>query len=603
MRDELLTYYERELSYLRQMGTEFAAKYPKVASRLALESDRCEDPHVERLIEAVAFLAARVRHKIDDDLPEITDSILGMLYPHYLAPVPSMTTVEFQLDAEHGKLTSAYDIPRHTVLTTKPVRGIRCRFRTCFPVQLWPIAVADATLETPPPVTPLGGPRGFTARALIRLRLRMLAGAKWADLRPPSLRFFLQGESALTAGLYEMLCGAPVQVEVHPGRRSATRTGVVLPAGSLAPVGFGRDEVAVPFPRHSFRGYALLEEYFAYPQKFLHVELKNLERGADVADGEELEVRIFTGRAPEFDQRVQAQTFRLGCTPIINLFERQAEPIWLDHTKAEYRIVPDVHGPWAHEVYSVDQVVSAGDDPGSVRTFQPFYAVRHGVDGDDGDAFWHATRRQSLDGATEVYLSLLDGRFSPTSPPVETVSVRVTATNRDLPAQIPFSGAPGADLDSEHLAPFVKILCLGKPTAPRRREPGRGAHWRLISHLTLNYLSLVADGKEALQGILELYDFGDSAVTRRQIAAITRIETERIVRLINGAFCRGLRVKMDLDREGFVGSGAYLFAAVIECFLGLYTSLNSFTQLVARVEQDEEPLRTWPPRAGEQILL
>jgi type VI secretion system protein ImpG len=603
MREELRAYFERELTYLRQLGGEFAGKYPKIASRLALDADGSQDPHVERLIESVAFLTARLRHKLDDDLPEISDTLLGILYPHYLAPIPSMTVVQFHVDPTQAQLGSGYDIPRHTVITTRPVRGVRCRFRTAYPVRLWPLEVADATLESPITLKPLGPARDFRARSSVRLRLRTLGGVSLAELRPPVLRIFLHGEGALAAGLYEMLCGGPCQVEVHPTQRT-DRPPLILAPDAIRPVGFDAEEALVPCPPQSFRGFGLLEEYFAFPEKFLFFDLAGVGRAPEVGADGEVEVRIFSARTPRFDQPVQASAFRLGCAPLVNIFSRPAEPIWMDHTKDEYLVVPDVHAPWGHEVFSVDSVMSAGREPGETREFQAFYALRHGTAPDAPDAFWLATRRENpADGATDVYLSTVDANLRPTSPPAEALSVTVTCTNRDLPAQIPFSGTVNGDLDSEHLAPFVRLQCLAKPTPPRRRDPGRGAHWRLVSHLALNHLSIVEHGRTALQGILELYDVADSPVTRRQIAGIRAVSTRRVVRKVGGAFCRGLRVTVDFDREHFAGTNPYLLAAVLERFLALYVSINSFSQLVARMPPDEELLSQWPPRAGDQILL
>ncbi len=604
MREELYTYFERELSYLRQLGNEFAAKYPKIASRLALDPDISPDPHVERLIEGVAFLTARIRHKLDDELPEVTDTLLGILYPHYLAPVPSMAIAQFHIDPAQAQLGGGYEIPRHTVVTTRQVRDVRCRFRTAYPVHLWPLEVSDAALESPIATKPLGGARDFRARSMLRLRIRTLGGLPFAELRPPALRLHLHGEGALAAGLYELLAAGPCQVELHPTRPTGDHGPLVLPPDALRPVGFDADDALLPCPAHAFRGYGLLEEYFAFSEKFLFVDFVGLARAADVGAADEVELRIFSSRAPRFEQTVQPSVFRLGCTPLVNVFSRLAEPIWMDQTKGEYLVVPDVHGPWSHEVYGIDSVVLAGQDPGESRPVRPIYALRHGGDADTPDAYWLATRRQNpVDGASDVYLSVVDARLRPTSPPAETLSLAVTCTNRDLPSQIPFSGTVGGDLDSEHLAPFVRVQCLGKPTPVRRRDTGRGAHWRLVSHLALNHLSLVEHGLDALRGILELYDITDSPVTRRQIAGVVGLGTERVVRNVGGAFCRGLRVTVDFNREHFAGTSPYVLAAVLERFLGLYVSINSFSQLVARMPPDEELVSRWPPRAGEQILL
>lgn len=602
MREELRTYYERELSYLRRMGAEFAAQYPKVAGRLALGADGSQDPHVERLLEGVALLTARIRRKLDDELPEVTDSLLGLLYPHYLAPVPSMSVVQLQLGPAGATMTAGYEVPRHTELTTKPVLGVRCRFRTGWTARLWPLRLTDASLEHPLQTRPLGAGRAFRAQSLVRLRLAAFPGAALGDVRPSSLRIHLDGEGALAAGLYEMLCGGPCQVELHPVRGDAGRA-VVLPPDAIRPAGFAADEALLPIPPQAFRPYGLLDEYFAFPERVLFFDLAGLDRIADTGATDEVELRCYSARPPRFEQRVQPTTFRLGCVPVVNLFTRAAEPIWLDHTKTEYRVVPDVHHQGAHEVYAVESVVSAGAAPGAHTLVRPFYALRHGADADAPDVFWHATREPALDGATDVFVGVLDGRLRPTSPPAETLSLQVTCTNRDLPAQLPLVGTPGSDFDSERLPPFVQVQCLRKPTPARRRDPGRGAHWRLVSHLALNHLSLVDGGREALQGLLELYDAVDSAATRRQIAGIRDVRSERVVRSVHGAFCRGLRVTLELDREHFAGTSPYLLAAVLDRFLGLYTAINAFTQLVVRMAPDQETVYTWPPRAGEQTLL
>ncbi len=602
MRDELRTYYERELSYLRESGSEFALKYPKIASRLALAPDGSKDPHVERLLEGVALLTARIRRKIDDELPEVTDSLLGILYPHFLSPIPSMSVVQFQVDETQGQPTTGYEIPRGTVLTTPPVEGVRLRFRTAYPAHLWPLEVADAGLDRQITVAPLGSRRDFRARAVVRVRLRTVAGTSFAELAPRVVRFHLHGESALTHGLYEMLCGGSVQAELH-GPRRGPDTGVVLAPTAIRAVGFEADEALAPFPRHAFRGYTLLDEYFCFPQKFLFFDVHGLERARDVGATDEVELRIYCGRSPRFDQEVRASSFRLGCSPIVNLFPKPAEPIWVDHTKSEYLVVPDVHHPHAYETHTVDSVIGAGDEPVGQRTFRPFYALRHGAHVDGPEAFWHMTREEALDGASDAHVSLVDDALRPTSPPFETLSLQLTCTNRDLPANVRFSGQPGKDFDSETVAPFVRIQCLEPPSPTRRRPPGRRAHWRLVSHLALNYLSLADHGPEALRALLELYDPTGSENVQRQIEGIRNVRGERIVRMVNGALCRGVRVTIDFDREHFVGTSPYLLAAVLDRFLGLYTSLNSFTQLVARMPPDEEPLHTWPPRAGDHLLV
>lgn len=604
MADELLTYYERELTFLRQMGAEFAAKYPKIATRLLLEADKCEDPHVERLLQGVAFLAARVHHKLDDEFPEITDALLSVLYPHYLAPIPSMGIVQFVLDPDQGKLTSGHRIERGATLYSQPVGGTPCRFRTCYPITLWPIEIASVRLDTPERLGP--APK---ATAVIRLELRCLGGTTFSDLELKQLRFFLNGESSLVYSLYALLFNNTTQVQLRPAADQKGLQPITLSPRCLRPVGFGPDEGMLPYTPRSFLGYRLLQEYFSFPDKFLFFDLCELDRAAHDGYKDRMEIAIFLDKVPQLEQPITPGTFRLGCTPIINLFEQIAEPIRVSHTETEYRVIADVRRQDATEVYAVESVVSTSPELPEPINFQPFYSFKHASDRERQQAFWYATRRPSPrkgDTGTEVYLSLVDLNFKPTLPAVETLTVHATCTNRDLPGKLPFGGERG-DFDLEGAAPLSRIRCLTKPTPTIRPPLRRGAQWRLLSHLSLNYLSICEGGREALQEVLKLYDFADSAVIRQQIGGITNLTSRRVVgrpaSMPWNGFCRGIEVTIEFDEEKYVGSGLFLFASVLEKFLGLYASLNSFSQLIATTRQRKEPLKRWPPRAGDQILL
>lgn len=612
MRDDLLAYYTRELTFLRQLGAEFAEKYPKIASRLVLEPDRCEDPHVERLIEAFAFLAARVHLKIDDEFPEITEALLGVLYPHYLRPIPSMSVVEFQLDPEQGKLSTGLKIPRDTMLYSRPVDGFPCKFRTCYDLTLWPLRVTAAQWTTPDRLRPA---LRSSAAAVLRLELRCLPDVSFEKLALPAVRFYLNGESPVVFALYELLLNNTVEILVRDPTPNTRLKPVALRPQALRPVGFQPEEGVLPYPRRSFLGYRLLQEYFAFPEKFLFLELGGLEALAAARFKEAVEVLFLIApfERPERHQTlelgVSEKTLRPATTPVINLFPQTAEPILLDQTRYEYPVIADVRRRRATEIFSVDEVVSSSPQSPDVIRFEPFYAFRHSARRDRRQTFW-LTKRRALEQAGEdggdVYLALVDLSGRPMRPSVDTLTVRCTCTNRDLPARLPFGSELG-DFEMEGVSAIQKITCLRKPTATIRPPGGHRAFWRLISHLSLNYLSLIEEGREALQEILRLYNFADSAYLDKQIAGITHLRSERHFARVRSdygiSFARGVRVHLTLDEEQFEGGGAYLFASVLENFLGLYVTLNSFVQLVVSSEQRKEVLRAWPPRAGRQILL
>ena len=611
MRDELLGYYERELSYLRQLGAEFAQKYPKIAARLQLEPDRCEDPHVERMIEAVAFLASRVHLKIDDEFPELTESLIAVLYPHFLAPIPSASIVHFALDAEHAQARMGQTIPRGALLQSGPVDGYPCRFRTCYPVTIWPVDVSAVRFEMPAPGASV--PAG--TRSLLRLELKTMGGMRFAELQEKAaegaarpferLRVYLQGESKLQHALYELLGNDVRQVAVGGGTAP-----VVLPPGALSAVGFERDEGMLPYGDRSFVGYRLLQEYFTFPEKFFFFDVTGLDRAAAAGAGGTLEIVFALGREFPLERSVNAQTFRLHCTPIVNLFSQVAEPVRVTQLQSEYRVIPDVGRSNALEVYSVDAVTGLIADSERPADYRPFYSVKHGAGVEEGETFWHMSRRPSQrkdDEGTEVYLTLVDLGFNPSVPRTETLTVATTCTNRDLPGKLPFGNAAG-DFELEGAGVFSGIRCLRKPTPTVRAPMRRGAQWRLISHLSLNYLSLVegAQGPEALQEILKLYDFADTSVNRQQIAGITGLSARRVLRPIGSGqagFVRGVEVTLELDEQQFIGGGIFLLGSVLERFLGLYASVNSFSQLVLTSKQREGAIRRWPPRAGEQVVL
>jgi|SRR5580658_5523539 type VI secretion system protein ImpG len=614
MRDDLLLYYERELTYMRQMAAQFAEKYPKIASRLILEPTKCEDPHVERLIEAFAFLAARVHLKIDDEFPEITEALLGIVYPHFIRPLPSMSIVQFHLDPERGKLSNGLRIDRDALLYSRPVDGVPCKFRTCYDTTLWPISVTAANWTTPDRLKP--PLRASEAAGALRVELSCASSdMEFAKLDLDRIRFFLEGESTLIHTIYELLCCNLLQIVFRDTTAGSRAPAVTLPAASLRPVGFGEGEGMLPYPRRSFVGYQLLQEYFTFPDKFFFVEVSGLrqacangfKRSAELIflisrfEGEERRQRLETG--------ISAGTFRLGCAPVVNLFQQTAEPILLDQQKYEYAVVPDARRPLAMEVFSVDQVCSLQPQQQEIVEYQPFYSFRHSVQRERQQTFWVANRRASArpnDEGTEIELALVDLTFRPTRPATDTLTVRTTCANRDLPSRLPFGNEAG-DFELETGAPIKRIVALRKPTSPIRPPLGKAMQWRLISHLSLNYLSLVSEGRDALQEILKLYDFTGSAFAGKTVEGIVSVKSaQRFARVVSEegiAFARGNRVDLELDEEQFVGGGVYLFASVIENFLAMYASLNSFSQLTATVRQRKEVLREWPPRTGRRILM
>ena len=610
--DQLLQYYERELTFLRRMGARFAREYPKIAARLDLEPTKCEDPHVERMLEAFAFLAARVHKRIDEDVPEISEALLEIVYPHYVRPMPSMSLVEFELDREQGKLTSGLPVPRGSLLySRREVEGQPCKFTTCYDTTLWPVKVSALEWMTPDRLKP--AMRVTDAVAALRLELHCFTDLEFKALDLSSLRLHLAGDAGVTYTLYELLSNNCTGIVVRePGTGKKTLT---FPASALQPIGFGEHDGILPYPRRSFLGYRLLQEYFTFPDKFLFFDLSVFDAMRASGYGEKVEI-IFLIRQFEraerralLDTGLSVRSIRVGCTPIVNLFPQASEPILLTQRRSEYTIVPDARRRRTTQVFSVDEV--RGITPGSPEPLriEPLYSYRHTRDGKRPSIFWTARRRPTewrLDRGTDVHIQFVDLSARTAHPDRDAITAQLTCFNGELPSSLPVGDERG-DFELETGGPIDRIVALAKPTEVVHPPLGQAQLWRLLSQLSLNYLPLADGGADALREILRLHNFSETAAGERHIDGVMSVAGEptyaRVVTEHGVAFARGRRVEVMFDEEQYAGAGLYLFATVLERFFGMYASVNSFTTLVARSTKRKDVMRAWPPRAGWKSLV
>ena len=607
MSDALLPYYDRELNALRRLAAEFAEAHPKIAGRLRLAPETVDDPHVARLLEGVAFLGARVRHRLDDEFPELTDALLGVLYPHYLAPIPSAAILQFQVQPE---LTLPVQLPAGLVVESEPVQGETCRFRTAWPQTLWPITIESVRLSGLPLNAP-ANPLAAGALSVLRIVLRCSSGqANFAQLGIDRLRFFLRGAANVALPLYELLGARVLAVSYAEG--PSDPAAVPLPASAIELAGFGPEEGLLPWPARSFAGFRLLSEYFAFPEKFLFVDFTRLDAKALLSETDRLEIFVYFDRAlPELERTIGADTLALGCTPVVNLFPQRCEPIRLTHTDIEYRIVPDARRPTAMEVWQVERVRETLPD-GSSRPWRPFYRLTHGDRDSGGEAgFYHLARRPTAAPLTgsEVYIAPYDPEFDADAPSGTVLSIDALCLNRDLPVGLPFGGGRPAMRLAEPLPSVAQLSCLTAPSTPLRPPLRERRFWRLVSHLSLGHLSIVggAEGAAALREVLRLYDMRDSAETRTAIDGLVGVgATPGSARLPGsraGAFCRGVDVRLEFDAASWQGAGLYLLAAVLERFLALHATVNSFVRTTAVVRGQPGHAAAWPARAGMRVLL
>jgi type VI secretion system protein ImpG len=615
--EELLKYYKSELTYLRRMGGVFAERYPKVAKRLELGRDECADPHVERLIEAFAFLTARLQHEIDSEFPDITTALLDILYPQLANPIPSMAIAQFNVDPSQGKMTTGFTIDPHTPLFADAADGVFCRFRTCYPVTLWPLTVTGATLESTRRWNFLDVETD--AVAALRLKLECLPGITFQELPLSRLRFYLNGEPMAVKSLYESLFSNVLKVAIQLPNTSSP---IYLGAESIKPVGLEPGDDILPHPANVHSGYMLLQEYFAFPRQYLFFDLCfdqfNPQRQGTsntlldlLSPGptSSIDVLLLLNCLPKENLVVDESTFSLGCTPIVNLFPKTTEPIRLDHRSLEYSLVPDKRRERTTEIHSIVSVSASSYDGDSTQRIEPFYSYNHRMETTNQKAFWHARRvpaqRKDLPG-TEMLLSFLDLDLNPSLPAMQTVYAHTLCTNRELACELPV----GAVFQMEQPAPLDRerpIVCLGKPTRPLSPPLKGETAWRLVSHLSLNHLSLSEekDSLPALKELLRLYCLSDSH--QRLIEGIREMSCRKVMRHIGNdswrGFCRGNEVTLLLDEDYYEGSGGFLFGAVLNRFLASYASVNSFTQLVIKSKQRDGIWKQWEPMAGDVALL
>jgi type VI secretion system protein ImpG len=616
--EDLLPYYERELSFLRTYSREFATRYPKIAGRLLIGGGVCEDPHIERMIEAFALLNARVAKRLDDDYPEFTEALFDVLYPHYLRPFPSCSIACFDYASVAGQLSGAGALPRHSYLTSRPVQGGPCTFRTVYPVGVVPLSITaarfDAIISHPDAVRVPPG-----AAAAISITIHSSAASVdhggVAQQNVQQLRVFIDGEPSFCAALRDTLFMRTVAAWAEIPGSGQWRA---LPGIPLAPAGFGDDESLIDFPARSHPAYRLLTEYFCFPEKFNFFDIDIGMLGEALPAGTKtvtLHLALAGLRADSSAARMLgsfcAQHLLLGCAPVVNLFAHRGDPIQLTHADASYPVLVDGRRPYAFEIHSIDSVnmVRQGPLGETITEFRPFYSLRHGQAAEQSGHYWMMRRDEhvaAVNPGFETRITIVDIDFDPAEVELHTLSLEVTGSNRDLASQLLYN-QPGGDMLLAGSSGTSNIRLLRKPTPTQRFARVGGVHWRLISHLSLNHLSLSDGGLDSFREMLTLYDLPRSPSTQRQIGGIRGISYNTVTTWLPGnpfaCLVRGLEVRLVIDEEAFVGSGIHAFAQVIDRFLGLYVHANSFTQLVIVSEKTGEALLSCLPRSGDLSLL
>ncbi|MHB8885004.1 MAG: type VI secretion system baseplate subunit TssF [Methylovirgula sp.] len=572
-------YYEDELSYLREMGDIFARETPKLAGFL---SRQAEDPDVERLLEGFAFLTARLRQRLDDEMPEVVHGLIQLLWPHYLRPVPPITMLAF--DQGSAATATAIRVSRGTSVRSRMIDGVSCAFSTAYDVDVLPLRVAKVDLENRPTSARLD----IKLQVLPRGSLRSLSNGR---LR---LHFATEREPLVGRSLYLWMLRHATQIIV----RSEAGDSLSLAPDSVAPVGLSEDEAVLPAPSASFAGFRLIQEYLSYPDKFLFVDINGL---APVAEWTASQLTLsFEFRRPLPNQiRVADGNIRLNCTPAVNLFAADAQPLRVDGAKAEYRLQPGIDAGLS--IHAVEQVTGYMQGRAQPVHYVPFESFRHDLPGQDTGAVFYRLRVQpSIVGrGVDHYLAFVNRRDQIAVPQVEVVSVGLTCSNGRIAERLAVGSIDQAGADVPSGLGVANIAAVVSEVPPPISD---GLLWRLVANLARNFGSII--DAVALRGVIASYDFRAvyDAQARRRLELLCEglidFNHSDMDWIVRGRPLRMRAVEL-LATESKLGGEAelFLFGSVIDAFFNAFASINSLHRFSVR-GSESNVVYAWPPRPG-----
>lgn len=651
MDDRFFALFEAELDHIRSTSREFASLYKDKSKTLFLDSDSVDvaDPYVERLLEGFAFIAARIQSKFDEQFPKVSQALLENVFPQFLAPVPSMTIVDLRpRDLADDTLVEGPTVPRHTEMLSHLPTGEtnRCVFRTAQDVRIWPLRIAEARLHADG--LPSAYPAVEGARAALSIELESTVGEPLSAFQDLSqLTFFLRDLKDRDLGafrLHELLFGSVCDVAVRalPDADAGTGSGFErLGARALERVGFRDDEAVLPISRRGFQGYRLLREYFFFERRFLFFRLGGLKRVARALESKRVELVFFLREPPGGAERfknieVNPDRFSLFASPAANVFERSAQMTPSDRS-SDFVVIPNKKDPLDYEVFDVQSVEAEGKNRSERRLFSSFYAAKDPEAGPQESArrqayfAMHREPRPMLEyelasdlppayRGTQVRLSLVDVEGGPFDPATRRLVARTLCTNRDLVLRKTWPRAEHVAFPTVESPGAVSVRghCLVPPTPPRPSAASGETAWRLVNHLSLNYLTLLGEGPQgesggspaALQDLLRLYaghsseSDPDPAREDRlnQIRGLRGIKTAPVHERFREGFVRGLGIEIEFDEKNFLDGSAFLLGSVLDAFFAKYVSINSFTRTSVR-STSRGKLVTWNPRVGQRHLM
>ncbi|MEZ5796356.1 MAG: type VI secretion system baseplate subunit TssF [Paracoccaceae bacterium] len=620
-----LSYYEAELAHIRDLSREFAAMHPTVARNLSLDAVPCPDPYVERLLEGVAYLAARTRLKLDGESQRHVRGVLDALYPDLAGPAPAMSTVVLHPGPQVLTMGDGHLVKRGTRLVAALREGLSTRaiYSTAQDVVLWPVAIeAVDYLQDRGALSAAGLPdhQARGAEAGLRLVLRRQGAGALADLSLDRLDLEFSG-GPRSGAILDGLFAAPLPVQARRAEAAAPFHAGALPGL----IGLRDDEALLPRLRPSFEGYRLLREYFLMPERFHAVRLEGLS-GAVRASAQKMEIILPLGRPAPAIAEVSAKDFRLFATPVVNLFEKECNVVEMDPRTTAHVVHADRTRALDFEIHHllhVSDAEAAGPQSDLASLYSP--AARA------GSGMVYTTERRPRRPGTEelrrgqtrtsytgddLFISVARPAGVQQDKPLRRLDIRALVSNRDLPI---FDDSPKLAVDSGDPVARVELLAAMRRPRPSLRaglpqvgRDGEAAYddltWRLIAQLSLNHLSLAEEsqGAEPLRALLEIYaDRGDPGLSRH-VRSLARVTSRQVIERLDlpGPLClgKGVEITLHVDEGQLSGGSVLLLSALLSRLFARHASINSFVRTRTRLQQKQEEV-AWPMSLGNRDLI
>lgn len=595
--NRLLSYYQRELSYLKFHGKKFAGQFPKIARRLGVIEGISEDPHIERLVESFALLTANIHQRLDDGMPQLEEAMLTMIAPQFLRSMPSTCIVAIEPDPLSSGITGENGLAKGVMLYSQPIENTICTFCTVYPVTLQPLTINNANIC-------------FVKndnRWHLHLNFESWAGSSMDNI---ILRLHLNGPDNAVNIIYTLLCS-----EIHSLILTHGNQRIPLQDSHFSAVGFqSGEELAFHDPRIPSI-HILLQEFFSFPQKFHFLEL-NLPKTLSIYDGEKFGIEVIfnhtylNSHLEKIADIIDHNFFKLNCTPAINLFSLQAEPLTLSDSTAEYPVIPDIRRPDQINVWSIDKVNLCRQREDNVTTVPvlPLLGIARARTESNNEFYWQSFQRVSIeDTKKNTFIAFANCNAKPITPDTGVVSIQLTCTNNKLPHYIK-NGSQNGDFDSDIPIAGLKICALRCPTLPIEPPAESAARWQLISQLALNHMPMSGpNGAQVLREMLKLYNFQNAPDVTRLLNTIQHINVHPVVsRLVANDPCslaRGISLTITFSQNALEHAEYYLLCCFLDRFIALYAPVNSFTRVTTLIEHTEHTRRLWPLRAGRLVWL